>query len=195
MGWGGCRTAGGDPPGGAVLLRGSGLAAGERHRQTGRHKTAIRNQRQFRRPNKQNPIGREEAIQFPERPGLRNAVEIDQQIAAENKIEGCAIGKKIRLQQIPTMELDAVLHLAVELPTGCDRGKVAVAKLQRLTAKRIFPILGLLRALQGAGTKIHRVNVEARARHAGVEQRHRERVGFFASRAGDAEDSHGFAQV
>jgi hypothetical protein len=149
-------------------------------------------QTRFRRTDEDHPAIGKPRAQQADRAVLGLAVEIDQHVAAKNEV--IAHGMRGEpFEQIRALEVHGALHGIGKLPALRRRMEIALAKRQRIAAKRIAAIDAARGRLDRGRTDVDRVDAELLVREARVEQRHCRRIRLLARRARGAQHPQHFA--
>ena len=122
---------------------------------------------------------------------LGRLVEVDQQVAAEHKIVGWLIRQQCRVQQVADLQAHLFAHSVGDAITACVFSEVAVAKFKVGAAKRVLAVHTPPRALHRQRADIHALHFELVGRQPRIEQGHGNRIGLFAGRTRQAENTQG----
>ena len=118
---------------------------------------------------------------------LGSLIEIDQQVAAEHEVVGRRVGQQAGVEQIARLEAHPLHHLRGQLVAVAGLGEIAVPVVQRVATEGIAPVQAPARELDHALADVQRIDLEARGRHACVQQGHGDGIRLLAARTGQAQ--------
>ncbi len=118
---------------------------------------------------------------------LGGLIEINQQIAAEHEVIGRLAGQQTRVQHVTRLKTNLLAHVLTDPMAVGLRAEMPIPESDLLTAKRIFAVHRALGLVDRPRADIDRIHHKLPCRKAGIEQRHGNRVRFFAGRAWQAE--------
>src|SRR5262249_32886757 len=120
-------------------------------------------------------------------PKLGRVVEVDQQIAAEDRVVWLGAREEILGEHIAVLEAYRAANQVVHAIAVRAVLEIALTEREVRAAERVVAVDPPPRVGKRAFTDVHGFDREALGRKIGVEQRHRQRVRLFARGAGHAQ--------
>ncbi|MNI29881.1 hypothetical protein D3C73_837070 [compost metagenome] len=174
-----------------LRFRGALAAEGKGLRDTNRAHAQSPQQAALGRTDKQHAIDMGQALEHFEHLFLRRQVEVDQQIAAEHEVVGRLVGEQGWIEQVADLQAHLIQHPGAKVVAITLRREITVAIRDVLPAKGILAVQRASGLFHRERADVHAFDLELVRLEPGIQQRHGNRVRFFAGGARQAEYPQG----